>query len=614
MAATTTKIDPNYHPERLEDGCWLIQGATLPACTEETAILYAAKHARTPEELEYLFWQFADRVWNKDPYEHHFSRHKWAHRMIHNACRERYLAIGGSASSGKSWAMAGWAIFSFLMSPHNTIVLVTSTDVKGARKRIWGAITKLIAHIEGAPIRMQESIGTIRYDDGTGNAHPEGIHIVTSDKSPSKDKVGKLIGTKAQRVILIADELGDIGPNIQTAATGNLAKNPHFQMIGMSNPASRFDPFGTFATPAGGWDAVNVETDYEWRTKVGGLYIRLDAEDSPNLDPVDLAVPWETGVFYPYLPTQATINEDLDSTMADSREEARKTRTYMRFNRAIFFDSDDDDSYYSEADIRKAGADNKVELHGAKTIAGIDLSFTAGGDKTVMVVCDIGYDDYQQLAIMLKELVYIQEDMTDKATPRTLQIAEKIKKECQKRKILPEHVAIDASSGGGSALCDMLQLQWAEGFLRVQFGGAASDKRIKNNSKLTGKDRYWNRAAELFFTAKQYLLGRQIYGLPAVIIKQMCGRYYEDVKSHRGILLKVESKEKFKQRVGSSPDETDAYLVAVELARTRFGFVAADPVKERVAQDSLARWLKNKNQSELRFDPSRLGHEANLVW
>ena len=75
MAATTTKTNPYYHPERLEDGCWLIQGATLPACTEETAILYAAKHARTPEELEYLFWQFADRVWNRDEYEHHFSRH-----------------------------------------------------------------------------------------------------------------------------------------------------------------------------------------------------------------------------------------------------------------------------------------------------------------------------------------------------------------------------------------------------------------------------------------------------------------------------------------------------------------------------------------------------------
>lgn len=358
---------------------------------------------------------------------------------------------------------------------------------------------------------------------------------------------------------------------------------------------------------------MNVESDYEWRTRVGGLYIRLDAEDSPNLDEKDDGLEWESGVFYNYLPTKQTIEDDLDATMAESREEARKTRTYMRFNRAIFFDSDDDENYYSEADIRKAGADNRTELRNPQRIAGVDPSFSSNGDKTVMAVCEVGFDDYGQQAIMLSELVYVHEDMTNKADPRTLQIAERIKRECVKRKIPPENVAIDASGGGGG-LCDMLQLQWAEGFLRVQFGGAPSDKRVKNDSRVTAKERYWNRAAELFFTAKQYLLGRQVYGLPGVIIKQMCGRLYETVKASKGVLLKVESKEKYKARVGSSPDETDAYLVAVELARTRFGFLAADPVPERMKPDNMAAWLRNKDRALDKYDPSQLGHEANLTW
>lgn len=603
-----------YHPVRTENGCWDVHGAMLPACTEETAILYAAKNARTHDELEYLFWAFADLVWNKDPYERKMARQRWSHQMIHHAVREKYLAIGGAASAGKSWTIGGWAVFNFLLSPHNTIVLATSTDVKGAEKRIWGAIRKLMDMVEGAPVRVQSAEKSIRYEDNYGKLHPSGLFLITSDKSPSKDKVGKMIGVHADRVILIADELGDISHNVLTAATGNLAKNPHFQMIGMSNPASRMDPFGIFAMPSHGWGSVNTETDYGWKTKVGGYYLRLDAEDSPNFDEEDPSVPWETGKLFNFLPTRESLDADLDATMADSREAARKTRTYLRFNRAVFFDSDDDESYYSEADIRRAGADLPEVLQQAKTICGVDLSFSEGGDNTVLAFCDIGFDTRGQFSINLKELVYVQQDMTDKTTPRSLQISEKIRKECQKRGLTPDQVAIDASTGGGSALCDMLQLQWGEGFLRVQFGGSPSDKKIKNNSKLTGKDRYWNRAAELFFTARQYMLGRQIYGLNPTIIRQMCARKYESIKSSRGVLLKVEGKDKYRARMGHSPDETDAYLVAVELARTRFGVMAADPVPDSKAPTNMASWLRGKKFSENKYDPSRLGHDANLTW
>ena len=87
-----------------------------------------------------------------------------------------------------------------------------------------------------------------------------------------------MIGIHAPRVILIADELSDISENVLSAGTGNLAKNPYFQMIGMSNPSSRFDPFGVMATPKAGWAAINEELDYEWATRINGRYLRIDSE------------------------------------------------------------------------------------------------------------------------------------------------------------------------------------------------------------------------------------------------------------------------------------------------------------------------------------------------
>jgi hypothetical protein len=609
-----TALFKRFHPKRLDTGAWELPNGLgiIPACNEITAVLKAARHTDDPEALEYYYWWCADYWWNQDADDMQMARHKWAHRMIYHACREQHLAVGGSASSGKSHTMAGWALFQFMRMPESTTVLVTSTDLKGARKRIWGSIVKLMTYIDYPPWRVKDAIGSLSYESGNKTPAREGIHIVTADKSSDKNKVGKLIGIKSKRVILIADELGDMGPNIQEAAF-NLRKNPSFQMIGMSNPGSRFDPFGVFAEPEHGWDSVNVEADNEWRTRLKGLFIRLDAEDSPNLDPEDPEKDWLTGFHFDYLPSQRSIEEDLDATLAPTRDEARKSRSYMRFNRAIFFDSDDDDTIYSEADIRKARADTATELKNVTLVAGVDPSFSSGGDKTVMAVCEVGWDAYAQLCVQLKELVYLHEDMTNKADPRTLQIAEAIRRECVKRKIKPENVGIDATGGGGGGLCDMLQLQWNDQFLRVQFGGKASDRKIKNDSKVVASDRYYNRASELFFVGKQFLLGRQIYGLPNVIIKQMCNRSYLTKKTSRGVVLQVEPKEKYKGRTGSSPDETDAFLVAVETARVRHGFLAADPVKERPEPNALARWLKNQEFIRNPFDPSLLGHHANLA-
>lgn len=599
-----------FHPKHTSLGGWLVKDHQLPACNVLTALLFGFKVADDPEEKEYLFWEIAALFWGDDPETSLLIKNKWSWKIIHELCRERWLGVAGAASSGKSWVLAAWCVVCWMADPANTLVLVTSTDLKGARKRIYGAIRKLLAEVPDPPCKIKDSIGIISYYDGNASYDTAGIQIVTADKSKDAQAMGKLVGAKARNVLLVADEHDEMGLNVTAAAKGNLSKNPKFQMASLFNPGSRFGPAGQFVEPELGWDSIDVLVEREWRTKSKGLCIRLISEESPNVD-LTPNPEYEVGVYIPGIVTQEHIDDDLD-VPGVSPEEVRKTRNFLRFHAAAFFDSDEKDTVYSETELLRSGACDTVKLHNTTRTAGVDPSYSEGGDNTVMVTTDEGFDEFGQHCVQIVYIDYITEDVTDKVNPRTLQIAEKIKALCKKREVSYENLGIDASSGAGTGICDMLRLQIdSNAFLRVQFGGAASDKRISLTSKITGKQRYKNRATELFMQGKQFLLGRQLYGIPAVIAKQMTQRLLlEPTKGEHGLMFQIEPKKLYKARVGSSPDELDAFLVAVETARTRRLFVAQDPPVGK-AQKNIATWLQNR-RTEASYAADKMGFHANL--
>jgi len=601
-----------FYPRKDSIGGWIVGDLKIPVCNDITALLFAFRHSEFSEEKEYLFWEIADRLWNKGPEEsdHMMRKNKWSWKMIHEACRNKYLSIGGAGSSGKSYVIAGWCLVNWLCAPEDTMVLFTSTDLGGAKKRIWGAAMKLLQAVPWAPAKYRESIGVVAYTDGNKISDTAGIQLIASDKGTAK--LGKMIGIKAARVFLCADELTDISPNVQSAAVGNLSKNPTFQMIGLGNPSSRLDPFGIFSMPKEGWESVDVLVDYEWTTRLNGKYVRISSEDSPNIDQTPNAE-YPVGGYYPYLPTEGSLAEALEN-MGTSPEEARKSREWLRFNAAVFFDQDEEDNVYSENEIIRSGAmlrlgDDK-EIHKKIHIASCDPSFSQGGDNTVLTFMDVGYDQYAQNCLKYKEHIYLYEDVTNVEEPRNLQIAKKIKKECEKRGVKPEDFGIDASGAGGG-LADMIALVWSPLILRVQFGGAASDRKLKHDTSTTAKDRYGNRASELFFAGKHYLMGRQLSGIPEVVVGQMCGRRYDMTKGTKGMVLHVESKRLYKARVGKSPDELDSYLVGIELARERHLFMPLNPPLKKMNQEKLDYWLSNRRSLDT-YAADRVGFVGNL--
>ena len=543
-----------------------VGGLLIPPTNTITALLYGLANHDANRAKEYFFWRLCDELWNnEDMPEPLMVKHPWAEEMIRAVIRNKYVAVGGAANSGKSHTLAAWGILNWLAAPRDTLVLLTSTTLREARKRIWGSVVSLLMVIEGAPIRIRDSIGNAAYETESGNLiERAGLSLIAAEKSKTKEAIGKFIGLKQKRLILIADELSEISPAIIQASLSNLSKNERFELVGLSNPNSRFDAVGEWSTPEGGWEAVDTNTAYGWKTKWGGEYVRFDGERSPNV------IAGET--IYPWLPTTEKLNEDKALL-------GQESRGYMRMVRAVFFDGGEEETIYNESELTRSGAMTKVDWEGKPTpIAGLDPAFTNSGDRCILYTGLVGYDKTGQFVVELGESLQLNDDATNKAVPRTYQIVRMVKEACQKRKITPTNIAVDAT-GAGAPFCDVLAGEWSDEILRVSFGGKASDRRVSANSKLVGSELYVNRVSELWFVGKELCRTKQLFGIDGDLAQEMTGRQYELVKGNT-LRMKIESKPEFKSRFGRSPDMADAAFLCLDLARQRHGLVAVEPLEK----------------------------------
>lgn len=518
-----------------------------------------------------LFWAIANTLWNgPEQLEPLLDRHEWSEKMILEACRNRFLSVGGSGSSGKSHVFAAWGVVNWLCAPDRTMVLMTSTTVREARKRIWGSVVRLVLAVKGVPLKLRDSVASANYINEEGKViDTAGLSLVAAERSKTKEATAKIIGIKAKRLLLIADELGAIADSLLKEALSNLTHNPKNQIIGLSNPGSTYNAFGQWSEPMGGWGKVDINNDIEWETKYRGKYIRFNALDSPNL-----SLPEDEQ--FEYLPTRERIDEAIMNL-------GERSSLFRQMWLAVFYDSDSSDTVYTETEIRMSGGtiDSPLKQVVAR-IAGFDPGFTNGGDRSILRFAEVGYDDRNNFVIRFGDKVHIKEDMTDKSTPRSFQIAKSIVKECQKRGVESVDFGMDAT-GAGAPLSDIIAQEFGEDILRVNFSGSATDKRASVSNPKTGKDLYANRVSELWFVGKELLRTRQIRNIPPEMAMEMTSRGYLIKGQSTGARLAVEPKEQYRSRVGQSPDEADAGFVVLDVARSRHRLVAVEPIPENTA-------------------------------
>lgn len=478
-----------------------------------------------------------------------------------------HTGLNGCASSGKTIYGALHALVNWLCDPVNTLVLVTSTDLKAARKRIWGEITKLWQAAESI---MPGELIDSRYQIVTGQKgkrYPDtsGIAVVAGEKRKEKEAVGKIIGAKNKRVFFIGDELPELTHAILEAAL-NLMTNDQFQLIGMGNFKNRVDAFGVFVQPVDGYESLTLDST-DWLTTWGHC-VRFDGMKSPNI--VGGEDKWK-GIYSSKHLTQHRKFYD--------EHQAQFWRMCRSFEPPLGYD----DCIYAEAHFAAGKVrEHPIWLGDRVKVCGFDPAFTNGGDRCVQWFGWLGPDSTGKQVLDLYKRMILREDAREKAKTRNFQIAEQFISNCKAEGVAPENAALDSTAAGG-VFADIVAETWKDNsnqvvgtkILRVDFSGAPTDNLVSQGDSLTAKDKYDRRVSELWYVGVELMKYGQLRGLDDELIREMKARKYDTVKGGgTGLKIRVERKDDMKERLGFSPDDADAFFVLVDLCRQRHNFLA----------------------------------------
>ncbi len=548
--------------------------------------LYRASGGTYPLTRKDWFWAVVSMLWGPESgAKKVFLKHPWAEQMAEACSAEKYVAMSGCASSGKSDFMAMWAIVNFISEPEACKCFVTSTSLKEAKGRVWGSIHDYWnGCVISLPGKVIDSEGLIRPIAAQGEkpSQRSGIELIAGAPSKEKDALGKLIGFKQKRVIMLADELSELSPAILEACYGNLVSNVDmtftfrdtktladdgksprfwrsplsgFQLIAASNFKSFVDPFGVFSTPKTSWRDVTVETT-SWRMANGGLALRFSGLKSPNFD------------------------QDYDKwpiygrkLLAQHDTQGRNSSTFWRFCHSFPAPMGVEDVVYSQQELLQGGAFDRVVWSDKRAVrlAALDPSFTSGGDRCMVHIGTLGWTTDGKRVLQLDETHHLREDVTD-SRPFDRQILDQYKAICVSRGISRECAAFDAT-GAGISFGTLITEVWGEGLLAVKFGGAASKRMCASGETLKEADKlYANRVSELWFQGKEFLRSEQLKGVTVSLGDEMCQRKFKLQKGAE-TRMQVMPKGEMKAEGLKSPDEADAYFILIELAIARFDFL-----------------------------------------
>lgn len=503
--------------------------------------------------------------------------HRWHKLILESISNNQVTVLMGPASTGKTHEAAKFALCDYFCAPEETVVLVSSTDLRGLELRVWGEIkmfyqlAKERFDVAGHLIDSKHCISSDDIKEDEVRDLRKGVVGIPCIVNNRFIGLGKYVGIKQKRVRLIADEAQFMQASFLESIT-NLDKNPDFKAVIMGNPLDPMDSLGKAAEPVDGWDSIGEpEKTTTWKTRFkSGICVNLVGTDSPNFD-----YPETEPIHFPYLISKKTIESTVTFYGKDSLQYysqckgvmktgvlARRviTRELCRRNNAL------------EAAVWKGTPTTKV--------AAADIAYgNIGGDRAVFMWGEFGRDVGDNLILEMHPPDIIPVSVRNTGAPED-QIAEYVKTQCQFNDIPPENFFYD-STGRGS-MGTAFARAWSADVMALEFGGNPVDQPVCQDmfikDEKTGQIRlklcsehYSKRVTQFWFSVRYTIESGQLRGLNNEVMEEGCMREWKMV---RGNKIELETKEDCKKRMGRSPDLFDCAVVLVEAARQR-GFKIA---------------------------------------
>jgi len=513
--------------------------------------------------------------------------HRWAELALRELCGNTITVLMGPGDSGKTYPSAKWGLVEYWASPNNTLVLVSSTDIRGLELRVWGAIKELFNRaveafpdLEGRVLEFMHCITTDEIDkiDAGKRARVlrKGVICIPCLQSGRFVGLGKYVGVKQQRLRQIADEVQLMGMSFLDAIPNYLGKD--YQGAFLGNPLDPLDPLGKIAEPIDGWSTQKEpeKTDsWDTRFSVGnttfkGRCVNFVGTDSPNFD-----FPQDQPARYPYMIGKRKIDAVKAFWGEDSLQYYSQCKGVMKSGLLA-------KRVITRLMCEKHNAHGEA-IWGAQTprkVYAIDAAYSGvGGDRCVGGYIEFGFDNAGKQIIRVSSPVIIPVSLRISETPED-QIAVFVEKQCEIIGISSNEVFYDSTGRGtlGSAFARIFGKQPP---VPIEFGGKATQRPVRHDlyvfegppgnqiRRLKRCDEEYSKfVTELWFSVRYVIECGQMRELPRDIMDEGCLREFGTAAANR---YELETKEDTRKRMGKSPDLFDWLATAIEGAR-RLGF------------------------------------------
>jgi len=527
------------------------------------------------------------------------DHHRWSDLILKTILEERLTVIQGSRDSSKTYTLTKFVLTDYFHSPFSTLILMSSTDVRGLELRVWGAMKDLWQRakdrwgdeINGNTIDSKHGIFTDALDPEIGEVRDmrRGIicvPILDSEGNETKS-LEKFVGVKQKRRRLVADECQFLPPSYLNVLS-NLDKGD-FKSVFTGNPLGQ-KALDKVAEPECGWDAhPEPNKTTTWRNKFDGVTINLVGTDSPNFDadrPKRYAYMMDADDvervkkrFGPnsvefYSQIKGVRKSGLNARLVLTSEMCRQNGAY-------------DDCIWSEEEITN--------------LLAIDAGY--GGDACEAVLLQFGKDAQRQPVIKFHEPELIVINLNDPSTPED-QIAMQAKRLCEIHKVPYTNVYFEA--GMRATLAISLARLLSNEVNAVTAGGMATTRPVCDDlfvdddtsgfgrKRLKRCDEHYSKfITETYFSVRLLVECKQAREFPKSAVKEFGEREWMYARGDR---YELETKEDFKKRCGYSPNKADAVAIGVEGAR-RLGFVIGRNREVKQGEEQEANWLEREAKS-----------------
>lgn len=496
----------------------------------------------------------------------------WTEKLGRSFCEHKHVGVAGCAGSSKSTTAGLYAFFFVLCAPNDTAVLIASTTIDAAKKRIWKEIRKFFTEA----IKVAGKLGDLTL---IGNPKPcirasktdtaHGIYVVAVAKGEVEKGVEALKGFHPKRLLMIGDETDSISQAVVDVGANQEVGTIEYQTIWLGNDPSMFNPLGRMMEPEKG-KPVSLHHQ-EWVSTTGVNCLRLDAYDSPNIRDGDK---WK-GIIR---------KQDIEAIVKRYGENAPQVWIMLR---GIHPPEGADSTVVSEALLGRYKCSEGVTWqNGYISSSSLDPAF--GGDRCVYRTFARGKDTSGKLRVLMLDKIVIQVSATDTTNPAEYQIAHKVIEYNKARGIRPEEFSGD-STGIGRGVMAVIRQEWSPNINECNFGGSPSDMPVSDEDNKPAKEAYDRRVTELWFSFREFVMADMIRGLDPETAVEFCQRRFEIVAKK----TRLETKDDMKSRGLESPDFADAVVVYIHMIREKGVYASVSTeVKQEYIQDFSAKLKK----------------------